>query len=62
MVFEIKDTGTRGLGVYATKTITPGTLILFEAPLIRIDKSYYMKSDVEKAFSALAPEQQATCT
>lgn len=61
-IFEIKDTADKGLGVYATKPITPGTLILSEAPLMRIDKSYYMKSDIEEAISQLAPEQQAACT
>lgn len=58
MLFEIKDTDSKGLGVFAITKITQGTLIHSEVPLIKIDKSYYMASDVEEAFGALSEDQK----
>ena len=58
MTFEVKVTGSKGVGVFATALLTPGTLILSEKVLLRIDKSYYMQSDIETAFAALSPDQQ----
>lgn len=58
MMFEIKDTGTKGLGAFATAKITPGTLIHSEKPLVRIPRSYYMKADIEEAFNQLPVSEQ----
>ena len=60
MAFEVRDTDSKGLGAFATTSLSPGSLILAEKPLLRIDKSYYMQSDVKAAFTALSSDQQQT--
>jgi len=56
--FEIKQADSKGLGVYATVPIKPGTLILAESPLLRVNTDYYFKSDIEALFAALPPSKQ----
>lgn len=56
--FEIKQTGPKGLGAYATSPIKPGTLLLAEPPLLRVNTDYYFKSDIETLFAALPPSKQ----
>ena len=56
--FEIKQTDPKGLGAYATSPIKPGTLLLSEPPLLRVNTDYYFKSDIETLFAALPPSKQ----
>lgn len=56
--FTVKNVATKGFGVFATRDIKMGELILAEEPLIIIEESHYMKADVEAAFNALTEEKQ----
>lgn len=56
--FEIKQADPKGLGAYATSSIKPGTLLLAEPPLLRVNTDYYFKSDIEALFAALPTSKQ----
>ena len=56
--FEIKQTDSKGLGAYAISPIKPGTLLLAEPPLLRVNTDYYFKSDIETLFAALPPSKK----
>lgn len=56
--FEVKQAGTKGLGAFATSLIKPGTLLLAEQPLLRVNTDDYSKSDIEALFAALPPSKQ----
>jgi hypothetical protein len=56
--FEIKQADPKGLGAYATSPIKPGTLLLAEPPLLRVNTDYYFKSDIEALFANLPQSKQ----
>ncbi|RMZ71320.1 SET domain-containing 5 [Pyrenophora seminiperda CCB06] len=58
-IYTIRDSPGEGLGCFATTCISPGTLILTEAPLFAV-REPRTNSAVTLAFAGLDPVQQAT--
>jgi hypothetical protein len=50
----------KGLGVFATRDIKKGHLILAEQPLIRIQLMHYLAVDGEAEFNKLSDEQKTS--
>ena len=56
--FTIKNVPGKGLGVFATRDIKSGELILAEKPLLQIHTAHYLAEDVEAEFEKLSEEKK----
>lgn len=56
--FEIRDAGNKGVGVFATRTIPAGTLIVKETPILTFPKNNVLMTpeEVETAYAGLSKE------
>ena len=50
-MFEIKESPGKGLGMFATREIQPGELIILEKPLVTFDSYSVAESIIEKLSS-----------
>jgi hypothetical protein len=55
---EIRESPGKGLGVFATKLIKPGTLVFKETPLIYIENKDYTEDVIEAEFDKLNSSEQ----
>lgn len=56
--FRCTQVEGKGIGVKSTRPIAPGTLIMVEQPLVRVDHEWYHVSDVEAAYSTASARAQ----
>jgi SET domain len=56
-LFDIRSSSAKGLGMFATALITSGTVVLSEAPLVRLDNGSGPRK-VKRAFHRLSEEHQ----
>jgi hypothetical protein len=57
-LFEIRSTPNKGYSIFAKSSITKGTLILAEKPLLRITKAHYLAEHVAQAVEKLSEEDK----
>lgn len=58
LLFDVRETPGRGLGMFATEPIATGTRLLAESPLLVIPYGHYFMADIEKAFFELPEAKQ----
>ncbi|KAG9823953.1 hypothetical protein KCU94_g15909, partial [Aureobasidium melanogenum] len=57
--FETRNTGAKGLGLFATRDIEPGERLVEEPPLFILPKQDTMNAAIVEGFIHLQPEQRA---
>lgn len=57
-LYEVRDTGAKGLAVFAVQDIAAGTLLISEEPLIAVPSGAGMNSLILQSFDDLTPEQR----
>jgi SET domain len=59
-VIEIRDTGAKGLGVFALRDIEPGTILLSEAPLVTLIDTGSRADPLDITVNALSSSKKAS--
>lgn len=58
--YEVRDTGNRGLGIFALEDISAGSRILDESPLLIMLSGIGMRSNIIRSFWELSDENKTT--
>lgn len=58
-LYEIRSVPTKGYACFALQPLPGGTRILADSPLLIVPIAHYMHTDIQRAFDALMPADQA---